>query len=145
MHVENKKQAANLRDGIVLSSGFLTQGGGHTVTGEMRRIEIEIGEVVELALGVYVISTTWTLMRIPPGSTAVLQGARLSGVNKPGVHVVVARTDGGFERVIELCAYSRAQMFGKLAVTAERRLHQRAFLNDPNRTSLDIIEFLEKV
>lgn len=132
--------------GICLASQFFTKHPKphYLATGNARRIEIGVGEVVELACAPQ-LTYRWELTRKPPGSGAVLEGAKLQRVDKPGMYIVTVRIDGGWERVLELCAFTDAQMYGAARAEMElTRLNERSWLNQPGRSTAEVIARLER-
>lgn len=145
MLFEKSSHIGAMSKGIYLGSRFFTtKATPYLVVAEGRRIEIEVGEIVELACPGY-LTYRWTLARVPDGSAARLDEGRLCGVNKPGVHLIQVRTSGAWMRELELCAFTRTQMFGATTrPTDEQRFACRGWLSDPARTTEQVIERLER-
>jgi hypothetical protein len=144
MDFEKSSDVYVMAEGILLGSPFFSGGGApYHATREQRRIEIEIGEVVSFACRGW-LTYLWTLARKPAGSSALLSDARLRGIDRPGVYVAHCVAAGRWIRELELCAFTRADMYGVRIPNEEQRLQARGWLNDPTRTTDDVISRLEK-
>src|SRR4051812_8037653 len=126
MNIEKTSAVSSMLRGICLAGEFFTRPLDqiwYVKTGSARRWEMEVGEAIEMAVAAY-LTYQWTLVRKPPGSTARIDEARLVGVNVPGVHLVHVDAGGGWSRDLELCAFTRLQMFGASPrATDEQRLN----------------------
>lgn len=110
-------------------------------TGDMRRIECEIGEAVHLS-AVADVRATWTVLRVPPGSTQTRPEELRPDV--PGVYVVTCALPGGWLRTLEVCAYALPDLHPKHPTkTQSDRYAARVWLNEPGRTTAAVIERLE--
>lgn len=145
MEIDKSSAVASMQRGICLASSFFTKHPAphYLATGDADRIEIEVGESVEMACPGY-LTYQWQLLRKPAGSDARLEGARLVGVNKPGVYAIRVQTGGKWSRYLELCAFTHAQMFGLAPVSEIQRLNERSWLNQPGRSIEEVIARLER-
>jgi hypothetical protein len=145
MEIDKSSAVAVMGRGICLASSFFTKPpkANYFATGEARRVEFEIGEMVEMACAGY-LTYRWSLIRKPPGSSARIDEARLVGVNVPGVHAIRVETNGGWSRYLELCAYTHAQMYGIAPPSEIQRLNERSWLNQPGRETDEVVRRLEQ-
>lgn len=144
MEITKSAEIHVMAQGILLASPFFSGGDApYHATSEQRRIEIEIGEVVSFGCAGW-LTFAWSLLRRPEGSSAVLANATLYGVDRPGLYVVRCQASGRWVRELELCAFTRTQMYGEKNRLEEIRLQSRGWLNDPGRTTEQVINRLEK-
>lgn len=144
MEIDKSSAVACMQRGICLASSFFTKHPSphYLATGDAERIEIEVGEIVEMACPGY-LTYRWQLIRKPAGSNARLDDARLVGVERPGIYAIRVQTGGRWSRYLELCAYTHAQMFGLAPVSEIQRLNERSWLNQPGRSTDEVVRRLE--
>jgi hypothetical protein len=143
MHIEKRADVHVLHDGFHIGSRFSPP----RAVADQRRVEAEIGEIPEFGFAGSTIAA-WRLARKPDGSVAHIQGARLLGIDRPGVYRVVCEVTGRWTRTLDVCVFTTLQMYGTNADgpkprSVEGRLHQRGWLNDPGRTDEQVITRLE--
>lgn len=110
---------------------------------EQKRLELEVGEAARLSLPFRAERATWRLLRKPTGSATVIAGATLTAPDLPGVYTVVCELTGGWRRELELCAtYLDATEDAEAKREARRQF--RCWLNDPERTTAEVIALLER-
>jgi hypothetical protein len=147
MNIDKTSDINSLLRGICLASEFFTRPMDKVwfaKTGSARRWEIEVGEAVEMAYP-GTLTYQWTLLRKPAGSAGRIEGGQLLGANKPGVYLINVEIGGGWSRQLELCAFTREQMFGASPrATDEQRLNARSWLHQPGRTTEEVIARLER-
>ncbi len=129
--------------GLALRSPFFGDEHGQAFeTGNQCRAECEVGEPVRVST-VCDMRASWTLLRVPPGSTQTRPQELRPDV--PGVYVIACTLPGGWTRTLELCAFEPAALYPKLPTkTPSDRYQARAWLNEPGRETAAVIERLEK-
>ncbi|MBE7480251.1 MAG: hypothetical protein HS104_09745 [Polyangiaceae bacterium] len=129
--------------GLAVRSKFFGDDHGQGFeTGDMRRLECEIGEALRLT-PVADMRATWALLRVPPGSTQTRPQELRPDV--PGVYVIGCTLPGGWTRTLELCAFEPADLYAQLPrKTPSDRYAARVWLNEPGRETAAVIERLEK-
>lgn len=137
--IEKSDSSMSFATGVIVASEFHRD---HACQ-EQARIEIETGEVLTLGIAPRVAHCTWTITRQPPGATADIRASRLHGATRPGVYSLLCTTDGRWTRDLDVCCFTARQMYEDHTPDGQLRLRARSWINDPSRTTAEIIQRLE--